>query len=320
LDTGQGGMKSAQPRPPKELLRIAAALLAVGLTLLVSPAMIAAADLPPGVQSGFVDAGHGVRIHYLEAGAAASGDRAGQKPSLLFIPGWTMPAWIWEAQIEYFSKGFHVVAIDPRSQGESTHTDDANSPEIRAADIQAVIEDRKLAPVVLIGWSQGVPDVLAYVDQYGQKSVSGLVLVDGLAGFPADAGMAQAFMGTYSSMLKDRDAYTRGFVKSMFLSTQSDEYISRLTAAAEQTPTAATIAESVSMVAIDRRPTLAKISVPTLIVTPKEGFTASFEEDMQKRIPNSQIEEMENVGHALFVDDPKAFNHRVESFLQPISK
>ena len=127
-------------------------------------------------------------------------------------------------------------------------------------------------------------------------------------------------MGIYSRLLKDRDAYTRGFVKSMFKSTQSDEYISRLTAAAEQTPTAATLAESVSMIAIDRRPTLGKISVPTLIVTPKGGFTASFEEDMQKHVANSQIEEMENVGHALFVDDPKAFNHRLEIFLQPLSK
>src|SRR5208282_2029065 len=117
-------MKTAQPRSPKRLLRIAAALLALALVLVVSPATKATEGLPAGVKSGFVDAGHGVRIHYLEAGAAASGDNVGQKPSLLFIPGWTMPAWIWEPQIEYFSKAFHVVAIDPRSQGESTHTDD----------------------------------------------------------------------------------------------------------------------------------------------------------------------------------------------------
>ena len=320
MDTGQSRMKCAGARPLGELPHIIVAFLAVAFALAVAPGAKAADGLPAGVKSGFVDAAHGVRIHYLEAGGAASSDRAGQKASLLFVPGWTMPGWIWDPQIEYFSKSFHVVAIDPRSQGESTHTDDANSPEIRAADIQAVIEDRKMAPVVLIGWSQGVADLLAYVDRFGQRNVAGLVLVDGLAGFDPDAGMAQAFMGIYSHMLKDRDGYTRGFVKSMFKSKQSDEYISRLTAAAEQTPTAATIAESVSMVAIDRRPTLPNISVPTLIVTPKGGFTIPFEEDMQKHIANSQIEEIENVGHALFVDDPKAFNRRLETFLQPVPK
>jgi non-heme chloroperoxidase len=320
LDTRQGRVSLAPAGSLGKWPHIVAAFLAVVFALTVTSAASAAEDLPAGVKSGFVDAGHGVRIHYLEGGAAGSGDRAGQKPSLLFIPGWTMPVWIWDAQIEYFSKSFHVVAIDPRSQGESTHTDDANSPEIRAADIQAVIEDRKMAPVVLIGWSQGVADVLAYVERYGQKNLASLVLVDGLAGFDTSGGMAQSFIGIYASMLKDRDAFTRAFVKGMFKSSQSDEYISRLIAAAEQTPIAAALAQSVSMVAIDRRPTLPKITVPTLIVTPKGGFTAPFEEDMQKHIANSEIGEMENVGHALFVDDPKAFNHRLETFLQPILK
>jgi microsomal epoxide hydrolase len=313
-------MKFTKLRWLKKFRNAGVALLAVVFALLGAPSASAAEDLATGVKSGFVDAGHGVRIHYLEAGAAGASDRAGQKPSLLFIPGWTMPGWIWDAQIEYFAKGFHVVAIDPRSQGESTHTDDANSPEIRAADIQAVIEDRKMAPVVLIGWSQGVADVLAYVERFGQKNLASLVLVDGLAGFDADAGMAQSFMGIYSHMLSDRDAFTRAFVKRMFKSSQSDAYISRLIVAAEQTPAAAALAQSVSMVAIDRRPTLAKIGVPTLIVTPKGGYTASFEEDMQKHIANSKIEEMENVGHALFVDDPKGFNQRLETFLQPVPK
>jgi microsomal epoxide hydrolase len=74
------------------------------------------------------------------------------------------------------------------------------------------------------------------------------------------------------------------------------------------------------MIAIDRRFILPKIKVPTLIVTPKDGYSAPSEEDMQKHIPNSQIEEMENVGHCLFVDDPKAFNHRLEIFLQGLAK
>jgi non-heme chloroperoxidase len=28
----------------------------------------------------------GVKLHYLEAGSG---------PSMVFVPGWTMPAWIW---------------------------------------------------------------------------------------------------------------------------------------------------------------------------------------------------------------------------------
>lgn len=230
MDTWKARVKVSRPIFSARLRYVAAALLAATFALAPSPA--ATAEKPPaGAKSGFVRAPGGVRIHYLEAGLTT--DRSGPKPSLLFVPGWTMPAWIWDAQIKYFSKAFQVVAIDPRSQGESTRTDDGNSPEIRAGDIGAVIDDRKLAPVVLIGWSQGVADVLAYADQSGQKDLSGLVLVDGFAGFDADAGIAQAFMGIYSRMLKDRSTFTSAFVKSMFKSTQSEDYLARLTAAAE---------------------------------------------------------------------------------------
>ena len=37
----------------------------------------------------------GVKLHYLEAGSG---------PPLVFVPGWTMPAWIWEPQPKMFAR------------------------------------------------------------------------------------------------------------------------------------------------------------------------------------------------------------------------
>jgi len=61
-------------------------------------------------KSGSFKTSDGISIHYLEAGSGHP---------IVFIPGWTMPAWIWQKQIEEFSKKYHVIAVDPRSQGES---------------------------------------------------------------------------------------------------------------------------------------------------------------------------------------------------------
>jgi len=36
---------------------------------------------------------------------------------------------------------------------------------------------------------------------------------------------------------------------------------------------------------------------------------------MQKRIRGSRLKVMENVGHALFVDDPERFNSLLENFI-----
>src|SRR5574341_603719 len=84
-------------------------------------------SLPAATRSGFVTTGDGVRLHYRESGSG---------PAILFVPGWTMPAEIWEPQIEHFSKRWRVVAMDPRSQGESSQTTEGHYPERRAQDIK----------------------------------------------------------------------------------------------------------------------------------------------------------------------------------------
>src|ERR1019366_2094831 len=79
------------------------------------------------VKSGFFKTSDGIRIHYLEAGSG--------RP-LVFIPGWTMPAWIWQKQIDEFSKAYHVIAVDPRSQGESDKPPYGHLPETRRPRLQ----------------------------------------------------------------------------------------------------------------------------------------------------------------------------------------
>ncbi len=39
--------------------------------------------------------------------------------TIVFVPGWTMPAWIWGPQIRRSRQQYHVVAFDPRGQGDS---------------------------------------------------------------------------------------------------------------------------------------------------------------------------------------------------------
>ena len=99
------------------------------------------------VKSEFFTTSDGVKLHYLESGAG---------PTILFVPGWTMPANIWQPQIEYFSRNYHVVAIDPRSQGDSDKTPDGNYPGRRAQDYKELIDHLGGSPVVMVGWSLAV--------------------------------------------------------------------------------------------------------------------------------------------------------------------
>jgi len=264
--------------------------------------------------SGFVTTPDAVRIHYLEA-APQSG--ASTRPAILFIPGWTMPAEIWEKQIAYFSKTRRVVAMDPRSQGLSSQTTEGNYPEVRARDIKAVVDQLKLAPVVLVGWSMGVRDLAAYAGQFPLDGIAGLVLVDGRTGEDLEPGVIREFLDLSWRMQTDRRAATVRFVRSMYQKPQTEEYYQRIIRAALRTPTDSAVAMLSSMMSVDRRPALAKINRPTLIVAAGTR-KRQLQEDMYRRIAGSQLVFFENAGHALFVDEPDRFNALLDEFLKTL--
>jgi len=143
--------------------------LIAGIT---ASAAIRADSASGGVRERKVDAGEGVSLRAIEAGQAGPG------PTLVFIPGWSTGADIWRQQIDRFAPNYRVIAFDPRSQGQSTITTSGNTPEMRAQDLHNLLEQLDARRPVLIGWSQGVQDLAAYIERYGTHDLTGLVLVD----------------------------------------------------------------------------------------------------------------------------------------------
>src|SRR3954468_16068396 len=125
------------------------ALLLLLASLLTTPSR--AQPLPREVTDHFFLSSDGVRLHYLEAGPADA-------HTLVFVPGWTMPAWIWMPQILGFAHRYHVVAFDPRGQGDSAAPASGYEPARRGRDVFELISRLGGQSVVVVGWSLGVLD------------------------------------------------------------------------------------------------------------------------------------------------------------------
>lgn len=310
---------------PKLLTLVIVLSIAATVAAQVAPAPKKAANRPAKrllkvkPVSGFVTTKDNVRIHYLEVNR----DRdSGSGPALLFIPGWTMPAEIWDPQIRYFGKTNRVVAMDPRGQGRSAKPRDGYFPAARACDIKDVVDRLKLAPAVLIGWSMGVTEIAAYIDQFGTDGIAAIVLVDGIAGGDFDPKISLSLMNFAGMHLKNREAMADGFVKSMYKNPdvlKDEKYIARIKAASLRTPTDAAIALFIGVFTTDNRKAFEKIDKPTLIVTASNPVFDPAYAEMHKRISGSRREIFETAGHALFVDEPEKFNLLLEQFLQPLS-
>ncbi len=221
-----------------------------GFASIAAPVPLPAKDKNPHPKSGFVTSWDGAKIHYIEAGRSKtpvgnaevgnplppsvtitkgniSVTGPHQLPSILFVPGWTMPGWIWENQISHFSLDYRVVAMDPRSQGDSAKPGEGDYPASHARDIKAVIDQLHLAPVVLVGWSMAVTEIASYVDQFGTSGISGIVFVDGAPGLEITTETFKGYVQFLNGVETNRQKWTSDFVRSMYRKPQAEEYLQR---------------------------------------------------------------------------------------------
>jgi microsomal epoxide hydrolase len=262
-------------------------------------------------KSDFFKTSDGIRIHYLEAGSG--------RP-IVFIPGWTMPAWIWQKQIDEFSKHYRVIAVDPRSQGESDKPTYGHLPETRARDYKELVDHLSLKHPVLVGWSMGCGELVKYAEQFGTDNLGGLVLVDGLLQDKLSPELFAYVLGWMNQLQQDRQKQVDGFVRSMYKKPQTEDYLKRVMDASEQVPADTAAVLIYNMIAVkDFSPGLARVNRPTLFMyQPDTQPTADF---LKLKLGDKvRLEKFDGDGHALFVDDPEKFNRVLEEFLQSLPK
>ncbi len=280
-------------------------------TILVCAALLLAVPLltaAPPVKDGFITTSDGVRLHYLESGSG---------PTIVFVPGWTLPAEIWEHQIRHFAKSYRVIALDPRSQGKSQQTTEGHYPERRAKDIKELVDQLNLAPAVLVGWSLGVAEVLTYVDQFGTDTLRAVVLVDGYLSIDPSPEFRAGMANFLQSIQVNRKQFAGQFVRSMYKTQQPEDYLERMTAASLQTPTNTAVTLVANwQAARDWRLALDKLDRPILYAVTAE--LKGQGEMLEKEFPLAQVELFEEAGHALFVDEPDRFNALLEDFLNKV--
>lgn len=258
-------------------------------------------------KSHYFKSSDGVNLHYLDSGTGTL--------TLVFIPGWLMPATIFDAQIADLSKNYRVIALDPRGQGLSSVAHNKLDAVRRARDIQELLHHANVHDHVLIGWSLGVMEVLDYTVRYKHPNLRGLVLIDnsiGMATPPSSALNSQRPMQAPAFR-----AYMKRFAAGMFKQPPPDGMLAQIEKSATQLPPK----DSWNLLnkPYDRsyyKNAVMMADVPVwYAVTPK--FAAQSAELLQTHAQASSSV-FDNAGHALFVDNANLFNQRLRLFLSSL--
>jgi N-formylmaleamate deformylase len=117
----------------------------------------------------FVDA-NGINQHLLQYGDASS-------PTVLILPGITSPAATWEFVAEPLASEFHVLTLDIRGRGLSSHPSDGFTLPDYASDVHGVVRALGLIQPIVLGHSLGARIAAAYGTLY-PGDAGPLVVVD----------------------------------------------------------------------------------------------------------------------------------------------
>jgi len=292
-------------------IRIVTLVMLLCLTYMTAPPACAQNEF----ESGHFKTSDGVELHYLEAGTG---------PTIVFVPGWKMPAEIWESQLRHFASTHHVVALDPRGQGRSEKTTEGHYLSRRGQDIGELIEHLGTAPAVVVGWSFGMLELLTYAQELGTDALRAAVLVDFYIGLDEEPGQPHPFAPGWRDYLTnlqmDRSDWTSEWVReALFQSDQPEEYFNDITRVILKTPTntAVTILSNHWLIEQrDWRPFVDELNLPVLYAV-AEPFSEQAENAKARR-PDLRVEVFEGAGHALFVDQPERFNRVLGKFLEAV--
>lgn len=268
-----------------------------------------------GIVESYVSGADQVRIHFLQAGPVDA------PRSILFIPGHLISAVIWSQQLSYFgARGYHVIAIDSRSQGESSLAQ-ANAPQDRARDIRAVIANLKLKHLTLVGWSQGVQDVAAYVGQFGTGALEHIVLVDSSVSMGAKAvklrpAFVQAELRGIAAYSRHPREYCGGLLHAIISAPISPKLFHRLDSECIKTPPDVSISMLIQdLFTTDLQPALKRFDKPILVVASAQSFELDAQKQMAARLPKGEFAIVQHAAHALFVDQPQEFDQLLQNFI-----
>jgi len=254
----------------------------------------------------------------------AYSDEGTGRPVVL-LHGFPLSRAMWCEQISGFGSGYRVIAPDLRGQGDSPTPDGVYTMDELAGDVVEMLDSLKIVePVVLGGLSMGGYVAFSIMAHYSSR-VRGLILMDtrASADTPEVArdreASAQAVLDANSAHPVVAKMLPRLFGKATF--DEHPERVEPLRGLMEQSPPRG-VAGALRGMAVrpDRRPMLAEISIPTLVLVGEEDVITPPDEvkAMAGAIPNSRLVVIPKAGHLAPYENPGAANSAILEFLQSL--
>lgn len=213
------------------------------------------------------------------------------EPSVLLLPGGGQSRDVWlQAAKALADAGRHVITLDLRGHGGSDWASDKRY-DLTAfvGDLHAILRQLSSRPVI-VGASLGGWIAATAIGEGGPDLATGLILVDSPARVDAENA---AHVGASLRQAAEEGRAT-GFDPAFTEALDLEEVERRMSDA------------------------IGNIKLPTLFVRGSRSTISTREDifDLAKRIPDSEVTEVDDAGHLVAVDQAETFNALLVEFLE----
>jgi pimeloyl-ACP methyl ester carboxylesterase len=270
-------------------------------------------------------------------------DDVGRGPAIVLLHGYPFNRSMWQEQMDFLSaRDYRCIAPDLRGLGETSDklqlVADAISLEPQrqaeapgtfttmsemARDVAGLLGDLKIENAMIVGLSMGSYVALEFIHLFRVR-VRALVLA-GARAQAADEAEKRSREEQAQRVLAEGMGFAVDSILQNLLASRTfvDKYevVARVREMILGTdPRGAAAAQRGMALRRDYADNLHEINVPTLIIAGREDGVRKPEDAqfLHHRIPNSQIEIIDDAGHLMNLEQPDMFNQTLLAFLKLI--
>jgi pimeloyl-ACP methyl ester carboxylesterase len=246
---------------------------------------------------------------------------AQSEAEILFIHGFSQAHGAFLKQVtSSLTRRFRLVTFDLRGHGDSSKPDDAHyytEAQRWAGEVRAVIDQAGLKRPVLVPWSYGGRVALDYLRAFGDRDISGLVMVNATARSSPD--VLGSSIGVLKQMTNSDElialAGTRALLDACVAAPLSPEELEYMLAYNAKVP--ARIRGHLAGRPADYEATLKSLLVPVLVVHGRRDCvnTLAMASYVTEQIHHAELKFYEEAAHMPFWESADRFNQDLEEFM-----
>jgi 3-oxoadipate enol-lactonase len=243
---------------------------------------------------------------------------------IIFLHGFPFDKSMWKEQLEFFSSSHRVIAVDIRGFGKSTDEESSLSIDLFGNDLIHFMDALGFEKAIICGLSMGGYIALNSYGRFANR-FEALILCDTQCINDSNEVTAKRLEAITKVEAGGPGEFNEDFVKKVFHPdslTEKKELVEELKVVVSAN-SQHIIAEGLRVLSgrSETCSTLAKISVPTLIICGREDEVTPLaqSESMQEAIDGAELQVVEKAGHVSNLEQPEVFNGYLQDFLSRIS-